>query len=231
MAGTAEGRTSVVSMPRRNLTPLVLVAALAVLALVFALVGVSSAPGTATLAVQSATGESFGAPPGTTSFSMSLVDSIAPASGTASISQTRLITYAPPGRMAVYQVGSTTRLIAVLGEEGSQCALIAYTSIVGGPVAWNARGAGTYARTESLADYSGRVPYATGTTCSTRPSTVRGTVDEVADVVSGYLVSVRLTVVVPPQRLANGSAATHGVEGEALNLLKIDGRPTRALGS
>ena len=85
--------------------------------------------------------------------------------------------------------------------------------------------------TESLADYSGRVPDATGTTCSPRPSPVRGTVAEVADVKSGYLVSVRLTVVVPPQRLANGSAATHGVEGEALNLLKIDGRPTSALGS
>jgi hypothetical protein len=151
--------------------------------------------------------------------------------GSSSISQTRLISYAPPGRTAVYQVGTSARLIAVLGEQGSQCALSAYTSIVGGPVAWNARGAGAYTRTESLADYSGRVPDATGTTCSPRPSAVRGTVAEVADVKSGYLVSVRLTVVVPPQRLANGSAATHGVEGEALTLLKIDGRPTSALGS
>jgi hypothetical protein len=216
-------------MPRRNLVPLVLLAVLVVLALVFALVGLSSAPGPATLAVQNATGESFGAPPGTTSFSMSLVDSIAPTTGTASISQTRLITYAPSGRMAVYQVGSTTRLIALLGKEGSQCALSAYTSIVGGPVAWHGHGGGTYTRSESLADYSSRVPYATGTTCSPRPATVRGTVAEVADVISGYLVSVRLTVVVPPQRLANGSAATHGIEGEALNLLKIDGRPTNAL--
>jgi hypothetical protein len=218
-------------MPRRNLIPLVLLAALAVLAVVFALVGASSAPGSATLAVQNATGETFGAPPGTTSFSMSLVASIGAATGSASISQTRLITYAPPGRTAVYQVGTTTRLIALLGEQGSQCALSAYTSIVGGPVAWNARGTGSYARTESLADYSGRVPYATGTTCSPRPSTVHGTVAEVADVKSGYLVSVRLTVVVPPQRLANGSAAAHGVEGEAINLLKIDGRLTSALGS
>jgi hypothetical protein len=218
-------------MPRRNLIPLVLLAAVAVLALVFAVVGASSAPGSATLAVQNATGETFGAPLGTTSFSMSLVDSIAAVTGSTSISQTRLITYAPPGRTAVYQVGTTTRLIALLGEQGSQCALSAYASIVGGPVAWNARGAGSYARTESLDDYSGRVPNATGTTCSPRPSAVRGTVAEVADVKSGYLVSVRLTVVVPPQRLANGSAATHGVEGEALNLLKIDGRPTSALGS
>ena len=67
--------TSVVPMPRRNLVPLVLLAVLAVLVLVFALVGASSAPGSATIAVQNATGETFGAPPGTTSFSMSLVDS------------------------------------------------------------------------------------------------------------------------------------------------------------
>jgi hypothetical protein len=223
--------TSVVPMPRRNLVPLVLLAVLAVLVLVFALVGASSAPGSATIAVQNATGETFGAPPGSTSFSMSLVNSLASVAGSSSISQTRLISYAPPGRTAVYQVGTSARLIAVLGEQGSRCALSAYTSIVGGPVAWNARGAGSYARTESLADYSGRVPDATGTTCSPRPSPVRGTVAEVADVKSGYLVSVRLTVVVPPQRLANGSAATHGVEGEALTLLKIDGRPTSALGS
>jgi hypothetical protein len=223
--------TSVMPMSRRNLIPLVLLAMLAVLALVFAVVGASSAPGSATLTVQNATGETFGAPPGTTSFSMRLVASIAATAGSASISQTRLIAYTPPGRTAVYEVGTSTRLIALLGEEGSQCALSAYTSIVGGPVAWNAGGAGTYTRTESLADYSGRVPYATGTTCTPRPSTVRGTVAEVADVKSGYLVSVRLTVVVPRQKLSNGSAATHGVEGEALNLLKIDGRPTSALGS
>ena len=218
-------------VPRRNLVPPVLVAALAVLALVFAVVGTLSAPGSATLAVQNATGQTFGAPPGTTSFAMRMVDSIAPTAGSASISQTRLITYAPPGRTAVYEVGGTTRLIALLGEQGSQCALSAYTSIVGGPVAWNAGGAGTYTRSESLTDYSSRVPYATGSACSPRPSTLRGSVAEVASVESGYLVSLRLTVVVPPQRLADGSAATHGVEGEALNLLKIDGRPTSALGS
>jgi hypothetical protein len=218
-------------MPRRNLVPLVLVAVLALLALVFALVGTSSAPSSSTLVVQNATGETFGAPPGTTSFSMRMVDSIAPVAGSASISQTRLIAYAPPGRTAVYEVGSTTKLIALLGEQGSQCALSAYTSIVGGPVAWNAKGAGSYTRTESLADYSGRVPYATGTTCSPRPSTVHGTVAEVADVESGYLVGLQLSVVVPPQRLPNGTAAAHGVEGETLNLLKIDGRPTSARGS
>jgi hypothetical protein len=48
---------------------------------------------------------------------------------------------------------------------------------------------------------------------------------------SGYLVSVRLTVVVPPQRLSNGTEAAHGAEGEALVLLRINGTPTRSLGS
>jgi hypothetical protein len=218
-------------MPRRNLTPLVLVGALAVLALLFAFVGASSAPGAASLIVQNATGATFGSPVGTTSFSMSLVDSIAAATGSASISQTRLVRYVPSGRMTVYQVtASGSQVIAVLGGPASQCALTAYTSIVTGPARWTAAGNGTYTRTESLADYTGRVPYATGTTCSPRPSTVHGTVTEAATVKSGYLTALHLSVMVPPQTLANGKAAPHGVEGEDLNLVKINGTATSSLG-
>ncbi len=133
--------------------------------------------------------------------------------------------------MTVYQVtGSRAQVIAVLGGSASQCALSAYTSIVSGTVPWTAAGRGTYNRTESLADYTGRVPYATGTTCSPRPSTVHGTVAEAATVRSGYLTAVHLSVVVPPQTLANGKPAAHGVEGEELNLLKINGTLTSSLG-
>ena len=48
---------------------------------------------------------------------------------------------------------------------------------------------------------------------------------------SGYLVGVRLTVVVPPQTLPNGSTAAHGVEGEALVMVQINGTRVRSLGS
>ena len=106
-------------MPRRNLIPLVLLAVLAVLVLVFAVVGASSAPGSATIAVQNATGETFGAPPGTTSFSMSLVDSLPPRRDLPPYPRRGSIAYAPPGRTAVYQVGTSTRLIALLGEQAA----------------------------------------------------------------------------------------------------------------
>jgi len=42
---------------------------------------------------------------------------------------------------------------------------------------------------------------------------------------------VRLTVVVPPQTLANGQHATSGVENQALVLLEINGTRTAALGT
>jgi hypothetical protein len=217
-------------MPRRHLVPLVLVAALAVFALLFAFIGASAAPDSATLIVQNATAQTFGSPTGTTTFSLSLVDSIAVAANTANISQTRLITYRPY-RMAVYQVGSSSsKLIALLGTRGSHCALTSYTAIIGGTTPWKPSGYDTYTRTESLADYSSRVPYASNSSCVSRPSTVRGTVGESATVKSGYLTNLRLLVVVPPQRNANGTQAAHGVEGESLNLLKINGTRPSPLG-
>jgi hypothetical protein len=60
---------------------------------------------------------------------------------------------------------------------------------------------------------------------------VQGTVQERAAVRSEYLVGVRLTVVVPPQKLANGQPAASGVENQALVLLEINGTRTAALGS
>ena len=45
---------------------------------------------------------------------------------------------------------------------------------------------------------------------------------------SDYLVGVRLTVVVPPQKLANGQSAASGVENQALVLLEINGTRTAA---
>ena len=60
---------------------------------------------------------------------------------------------------------------------------------------------------------------------------MQGTVHERAAVRSGYLVGVRLTVVVPPQTLADGQQATSGVENQALVLLEINGTRTAALGS
>lgn len=218
-------------MPRRNLIPFALLAVLALATLGFAVLGASSAPSAATLTVQNASTETFGSPTGSTSFAMDLVGTLSGGAGTGTITQVRLVAYVPPRHMAVYQVGArSTRLLAVLDQAAITCALSAYTSIVGGTTPWSANGSG-YTRTETLAAYSARVPRTAATSCEPYPTSVHGQVLEKAVVRSGYLVGVRLTVVVPPQKLSNGTEAAHRAEGEALVLLRINGTPTRSLGS
>ncbi len=218
-------------MRRRHLIPLALLAVLGVLTLLFAVLGASSAPSAATLTVQNAAGETFGTPSGSTSFVMDLVDTVTAGASTRTLAQVRQIDYVPPNRMAVYQVGSRPpRLLAVLGQAAITCTLSAYTTLVGGPTPWVPSG-GAYTRTESLGDYSARVPHVTPSSCAPRPSAVRGEVHEKAVIRAGYLIGVRLTVVVPPQTLPTGGAAAHGTEGETVVMVRINGTPVRALGS
>ncbi len=215
-------------MPRRNLIPLALLGVLVVLTAVFAVLGTSSAPSGATTTVQNASGQTFG-PDQTTSFVMDLVDTVTP-TGTGTVSQVRQINFVPPNRMAVYQVGSSPKLLAVLNPAAIACALSEYGAIVGGSTPWTVTGS-TFVRTESLADYSARVPHVTATSCTPSPSTVHGQVHEKAVVRAGYLAGVRLTVVVPPQTLSNGTEAAHGSEGEALVMIQINDTSIRKLGS
>jgi hypothetical protein len=215
-------------VPRRNLIPLVLLAVLGVGALGFAVLGASSAPSGATLTVQNASVRTFGTPTGSTSFSMDLVNTLSAGGTKGTVSQVRQVDYKPPGRMTVYQVaGSSSKLIAVLPPSASTCSLSTYTAIVGGSTPWTASGT-AFVRTETLAAFDARVPAATATTCEPRSATVQGTVQERAAVRSDYLVGVRLTVVVPPQKLANGQRAASGVENQALVLLDINGTRTAA---
>jgi hypothetical protein len=210
-------------VPRRNLIPFALLGVLAVLALVIAVVGQTSSPNRASLAVQNATNATFGDPAGSVSFSMNLTNSLSASLHASSISQERLISYRAPSRLTVYQrVGTSAQRIAVLGPSAIPCVLSAYTSIVGGSTAWNANGT-TYTRDESLADYSARVPHSSGGTCAPEPSAVHGTVAERAILKSGYLVDLTLIVSVPAQRLADGRPASHGIEGERIQLLTIGG--------
>ncbi len=216
-------------MPRRNLVPLALLGVLVVLALVFAVFGASSAPSGATLTVQNGSTKTFGSPTGSTSFTMDLVASVSAGSGTGTVSQVRQIRYTPPRRMAVYQITTTTtRLAGILTPAAITCALSSYTAVVGGSTPWTPE-RNAYARTESLADYSARVPNVSSTTCQPNPSTVHGSVHEVASVRAGYLVGVRLSIDVPPQKLVNGASAAYGTEGEALVMIQINGTPTRHL--
>lgn len=218
-------------MPRRNLIPLVLLAVLGLGGLAFAVLGASSAPSGATLAVQNGSARTFGTPTGSTSFAMDLVNTISAGGSKGTISQVRQVDYKPPSRMAVYQeTGSSSKLIAVLSPTAVACSLSTYTAIVGGSTPWTPNGT-NFVRTETLAAYDARVPAATATTCVPRASTVQGTVKERAAVRGGFLVGVRLTVIVPPQKMQNGRPAANGVENQALVLLQINGTQTSSLKS
>jgi hypothetical protein len=214
---------------RRNLIPLLLVAVLGVLALGFAVLGAANAPSGASVTVQNASTTTFGSPTGSNSFTMDIVSTVA-GGGSATLRQVRLIVYRPPSHMAVYEAGKQPRFLGFLGQDAIDCDLTIYTSLVGGSTAWNPAGSGVFRRTESLADYSARIPRATASTCTSVASPVHGQVDERASVREGYLVGLRLTVIVPAQSLPGGQPAAHGVEGQELVLTEIAGTRTRTLG-
>jgi hypothetical protein len=218
-------------VPRRNLIPFVLLAVLSVGALGFAVLGASSAPSGATLTVQNASVRTFGTPTGSNSFAVDVVNAVTASGSRGASTLVRQVDYKPPDRMTVYQeVGSNMHLQAVLAPAAIACTLSTYTAIVGGSTPWTASGA-AFVRTEMLATYDARVPVAAGTTCVPRQSTAQGTVKERAAVRAGYLVGVRVTAFVPPQKLTNGQPTFSGAQTQALVLVEINGTRTAALGS
>jgi hypothetical protein len=206
-------------MPRRNLVPLVLLAVLTVLTAVFAVVGAASAPTSTTIQVQNAAEQTFGTPTGANSWIMELVTSVNVGVGTANGTTERLIDYSAPARMVVYDVsGSSAKIAGVLHQPAISCVLSSYAAMLQGQESWKQKG-GTFTRTESLADYSARVPHANGTTCEPVPSSTQGQVHETAILRSDYLVAARAQVVAP----------THGTQGETLVFIRIGDVPVRTL--
>lgn len=206
-------------MPRRNLVPLLLLAVLAVLTAGFAVWGFSKAPTATTIQVQNAAEQTFGTPTGTNSWIMELVTSLNVGVGTANGTTERLIEYAAPNRMVVYDVsGSSAKIAGVLRQPAVTCVLNSYSAMLQGEGSWNQKG-GTFTRTESLADYSARVPRASGTTCQAVASTTQGQVHETAILRADYLIAARAQVVVP----------THGTQGETLVFVRIGNVPVRTL--
>jgi hypothetical protein len=211
---------------RRNLIPLVLLAVLAFLTLVFALLGASSAPSGATLTVQNASAKTFGSPTGSNSFTMDIVSNVAARTGR-SATQVRQVVYQPPDNMVVYLVAERARIRSVLSPAAAACDLSIYTAYVGGSTSWTpASTEGAFTRTESLAAYSSRVPRATSGTCEPVGAIVQGHVDERVVLREGYLVGLRLVAVVPPQTLPSGRPAVSGTESETFVLSEINGTRT-----
>jgi hypothetical protein len=119
----------------------------------------------------------------------------------------------------VYDVsGSSAKIAGVLRQPAVSCVLSSYAAMLQGQASWNQKGR-TFTRTESLADYSARVPHASGTACTPVPSATPGQVHETAILRSDYLVAARAQVVAP----------THGTQGETLVFIRIGNVPVRTL--
>jgi hypothetical protein len=99
-----------------------------------------------------------------------------------------------------------------------------------GPTEWTQNG-DSYRRTESVADYTARVPSTVGTKCEPRPLSAHGQVTQTVLVRSDYLVAARVRIVVPPQTLKNGRTAASGTETETLLFIEIGGVPVRTIKS
>lgn len=217
-------------MPRRNLIPLAFLAILSIGAAVFAVIGFANAPNATTITVQNATATTFGSPPGSTSFLMDLVNTLSSAATNGTLSQQHVVDFTAPDQMRVIPVGTNSKTATELSEPAISCALSAYTAMLGGSAAWT-QNHDTYTRTESVADYSARVPSSVGTACEPQPVTAHGQVFESAVIRSGYLVAARFRIVVPPQTLSNGRAAAHGVETQTMIFIEIGGVPVHTIKS
>jgi len=208
-------------MARRNFIPLALLALLAVLTAVFAVVGASSAPTAANIEVQNATDQTLGTPTGANSWIMDLVTSVQVGAGSGGgTSQERIIKYVAPDQMTVYDVsGGTARPAG--GVRQPACVLSFYAATLRGNASWQEHNGGTYTRTESLADYTARVPVPgpTGTTCQPVPSTIQGQVHQAAVVRSGYLIAFSTQVAIP----------AHGTQDETQLFVRIGNVDVRTL--
>ena len=207
-------------MPRRNLIPLALLAVLTVLAAVFAVLGAAAAPTSTTIQVQNASAKTFGTPAGANSWIMELITSVNVGVGTANGTTERLIDYHAPTRMVVYDVsGSSARLAGILRQPAVSCVLSSYSAMLQGDGSWTQKKYGTFARTESLADYTARVPHASGSSCSAVSNATQGQVRETAVIRSDYLIAARAQVVAPG----------NGTSGETLVFVKIGDVPVKSL--
>jgi hypothetical protein len=231
-------------MRRRNLIPLAILAVLGLATAAFAVIGARATPHITTITVQNASTQTFGEPTGSTPFLMALVSTASSGAGGGTLSQQRLVDYLPPDRMVVFEAGSTSKIAGVVRQPGISCVLTSYTAGIGGPTPWNqktqtqqaqAQKGQTYTRTETLAEYSARVPEVMGSGSSSRcvavQNSAQGQVNETVVIRSGYLVYSGVRVVVPNQTLAGGHAATHGVQGETLVFIEIGGMSVRSLKS
>jgi hypothetical protein len=178
-------------------------------------------PDGATITVQNATAATYGDPPGSTSFTLDLMSCVKSGGTSGCIAQTRRISYVPGRYMVVYQTQPSRKLLGTVPPAGIAFTVGQYVRVPGGSSPWAHAGT-TLTRTETLAAFSHRV---------TMSKAATGKVYETAVVRNGYLVSVRLKVVVRTQVLPNGQEYLGFVINQTYRIVRVNGKPTPALAS
>ena len=167
--------------PGAPLIPLSLLAILVVLAAVFTVIGASSSPSAETVTIRIRSDPDVWNP-----HRFSLVPRrldrhrVRPQCPTGHVATTHHpIRRAdePDRRVPGDDSGSTQPLGVVHGTSVSS-ALSSFSTIVGGSTAWAAAGGGNYTRSESLADFSARVPDTSSRTCESQQSRTQGQVTD-----------------------------------------------------
>jgi hypothetical protein len=171
-------------------------------------------PDGATIAVQNATAATYGDPTGSTSFTLDLQSCVSSNGTSGCIAQTRRITYVPPKSMVVYQTQPSRQRLGTVPPAGIAFTLAQYVRVTVGGSPWAHSGT-KLTRTETLAAYSHRV---------TMTKAATGKVYETATVRNGYLVSVKLKVVVHTQTLHNGQVYPGFVINQTYQIVRINGR-------
>jgi hypothetical protein len=201
-------------MANRRYIPLAIMAILTVLTAGFAVLAVSMAPTAGDRTVQDSTAATLGAQ----SFTLDLTISVSAGPGTGVLSQVRRVTYTSPDHMVVRAIAPTKSLLGTLNAAATQSALDNYAALTAGATPWVLDGT-NYKRTESLVVFYARQ----------HRTSAAGQVAETAVIRNGYLIYVKLRVIVPNQTTAGGQQAPGGVAGETYHVVTIDGAATPAV--
>lgn len=204
------------AVPRRNQIPLVLLAVLGVLTAVFAVLAISEVPNSADVTVTNATDATYTA----SSFELDLTYTVQSGPGSGVIKQVHRVLYKAPNFMLVAQTYPSVKLLGQIAPKKINSQINGYVEITRGSIGWTQHGSSTFTRTEPLVNLTDRTQ---PKSVSSGVSTVTGEVYETAQVQQGFLVSVKLKVIVPNQTLAGGQQEAGGIVGESFQLLHING--------
>jgi hypothetical protein len=202
-------------MEGRRLVPAILLGLMTLLAGGAVVLGLRNSPTTASVAVDNATVQTYGAPLGSVSFTLDITVNVSALGTKGVISQVRRVVYGPPSHMVVYQTVPTVRRLGTIPDDGIKEAIGEYARASNGPTAWTHHG-DLLRRTETLAEFTKRV-----TPGKPLP---RGTVYETAEVRHGYLVLFTVRAVVPRQQVQGGGTASGGVINESYRILSVGGK-------